>query len=281
MIDVLLFDDRFVRHVAEQRNLLAEIFVQWKFAAADQDVGGDADFPQLRHRLLGRFGFEFSGGLDEGHIRDVNEQGVARSYFESELPDRFQKRQSFNVAGCSSDLGDDNIGFGLFGDLADSTLNFIRDVRNDLDCFAQVIAFAFLFQDALIDLAAGQVVEPGEFGASEPFIMTEIQIGFGSIVQDIHFAMLIGTHGAGIDVQIRIKLLQSDLQTAVLQKCSQSGGREAFAEGANDATRDKNIFHSNAGLLARSSLQGKQLHAPSDGWERAFSTRATSSGTST
>jgi hypothetical protein len=40
--------------------------------------------------------------------------------------------------------------------------------------------------------------------------VTEIEVGFRPVVGDKHFAVLIRAHGARIDIQIRIELLQPD-----------------------------------------------------------------------
>jgi len=41
--------------------------------------------------------------------------------------------------------------------------------------------------------------------------------------------MLIGTHRSGIDVQVRIELLDGNLQPSRLQDAPESGGRDSFA----------------------------------------------------
>ena len=64
--------------------------------------------------------------------------------FEDELADRFQKRQTFDVAGGAADFRDDDVGLGLVGKLADPVFDFVGDVRNDLHGVAEVIAAAFL-----------------------------------------------------------------------------------------------------------------------------------------
>ena len=78
------------------------------------------DLAQLRHALLRRFRFQFAGRFDVRHERDVHVHHVLRADFENELPDRFEKRQAFDVAGRSADLGDDDVVFALVGNLANA-----------------------------------------------------------------------------------------------------------------------------------------------------------------
>ena len=91
--------------------------------------------------------------------------------------------------------------------------------------------------------------------------MAQIEVGLGAVVCDVDFAVLKGAHGAGVDVEVRIKLGECNLQPALFQQGADRSGCEAFAEGTDDAASDKNVFHI---------------------WSRKiFSTRCTSAGVST
>ena len=78
--------------------------------AADQDVGLDADLPQLRRRecCVGLV-FELAGRLQVGDQRQVDVQAVLLADVEGELADRFQERQALDVADRAADLGDDHV----------------------------------------------------------------------------------------------------------------------------------------------------------------------------
>ena len=41
--------------------------------------------------------------------------------------------------------------------------------------------------------------------------MTQIEVGFGAVVGDEHFAVLIRAHRARVDIDVRVKLLRSHL----------------------------------------------------------------------
>ena len=72
------------------------------------------------------------------HVHDI-----LRPNFENELPNCFEKWQTFDVASGAADLCDDDIVFALVGELANAIFNYIRDVRNHLNGFAQIISAAF------------------------------------------------------------------------------------------------------------------------------------------
>ena len=91
---------------------------------------------------------------------------------------------------------------------------------NYLNGLAEVISSSLLSNHRFINLAAGQVIKAGKFPRGKSLIMTKIQVGLGSIIQNINFPMLEGAHRAGVYIEVGIKLLDSSGQSALLQKCS-------------------------------------------------------------
>src|SRR5258708_16213915 len=137
----------------------------------------------------------------------MEENRVAVADFERKFTNRFEERQTLDVAGSAADFCNDDVGFGLFAKNMDSVLDFVRNVRDDLDRFSQVLSFALIVQNGLVHLSAGEVIEPREFAIGESLVMAKVQVGFGSIIEDINLAVLIGVHRAWIDVEIGVKLL--------------------------------------------------------------------------
>ena len=125
----------------------------------------------------------------------------------------------------------------------DAVLDFVGDVGDHLDGFAEVFAFALVVEHGLINLAAGEVVEPGELDVGEPLVMAQVQVGLRAVVQHINLAVLVGVHGAGVHVEVRVELLQRDLEAAVFQQGAQRGGRQALAQRTHHAAGDKYEFH--------------------------------------
>ena len=116
-------------------------------------------------------------------------------------------------------------------------------MRDDLHGLAEVFALAFLVEDVLIDLSAGEVVVAGEVGVGETFVMAEVEVSLGAVVEHIDLAVLERAHGARIDVEVRVEFLQCDLQSARLQQRSKGRRCESFAQGTDHTTGDKNVFH--------------------------------------
>src|ERR1700760_3438697 len=76
----------------------------------------------------------------------------------------------------------------------------------------------------------------------ETLVMPQVEVGFSAIVGDEHLAMLKGAHGAGIDVEIRIKFLQRYGKTAAFEQTANGSGGDAFSERGNDAACNENEF---------------------------------------
>jgi hypothetical protein len=50
--------------------------------------------------------------------------------------------------------------------------------------------------------------------------VTQVQVGLGAIVGDVHLAVLIRAHRARVDVDVRVELLQRDAVAVVFQQPS-------------------------------------------------------------
>ena len=209
MLDVALFDYGAEFDVAEHREFLAHIVGHRLFGAADQDVGLYADFAQFCDALLGGLCFEFARSLQIRQEGDVDKEDVFLADFERELAQGFQEGEAFDVADGTADFGDEDV--DVFAGSVHTVFNLVRDVGNDLNGFAEVIAAAFLLEDVFVDLPRSEVVETAEFAVGEAFVVPQVEVGFGAVVENVDFAVLEGAHCPGVDVQIGVEFLDSDL----------------------------------------------------------------------
>ena len=91
-------------------------------------------------------------------------------------------------------------------------LDFIGDVRNDLDRSTQVVTTALFTQHVFIHTTSGEVIPLCHACSNEPFVMTQIQIRFSAIIGDKDFTVLKRTHGAWINIDIRVQFQHGDLE---------------------------------------------------------------------
>ncbi len=136
----------------------------------------------------------------------MDEHGVAGAGLEPELPDRLEERERFDVAHGPPDL--DDLDVDSIGDAADGFLDLVGDVGDHLDRPAEVVAAAFTGDDLFVDLAAGEIVIARADGRGKPLVVSQIEIGFDSVLRHVNLPMLERAHRPRVDIQVRIELLQ-------------------------------------------------------------------------
>ena len=60
--------------------------------------------------------------------------------------------------------------------------------------------------------------------------MAKVEVGLGTVFGDVDLAVLVGTHRAGVNVDVGVELLRGDLQPARLQKAAKRRGSYALAK---------------------------------------------------
>ena len=84
-------------------------------------------------------------------------------------------------------------------------------MRNNLNGLAEVVTTALFFDHALVDAARRDVVGTGGLDACKPLVMTEVEVSFLSVHCNITFSVLVGVERTRIDVDVRIKFLDSNI----------------------------------------------------------------------
>ena len=197
--------------IAEHRDFGAVVLTEFMFGAANDDVGLNSDFTKFGYRLLGRFGFDLSGCANERKKSYVDEADVCPANFLGELAEGFEEKVSFDVSYSATNFGNDDIGVGIFiSGLLEAVLNFISDVRDELYRRAEILSFALIFDDIFEDLARTQAVGLGKGAVGKSLVVSQVKIGFSSVVENVDLAVLVGRHCAGIDIEIRIEFLEED-----------------------------------------------------------------------
>src|SRR5699024_2646728 len=109
------------------------------------------------------------------------------------------------------------------------------DVGDDLHGLAQISAGPLLVEHVPVDLAGGEVGILVEVFVDEALIVAQIQVGLGAVLGNEHLAVLIGTHGTRVHVDIGVQLLGGHLQSPAFEEPAQGGGGNAFAKAAYHA----------------------------------------------
>ena len=137
------------------------------------------------------------------------------SLLHAHLADGLEKRQRLDITHGAADLHHADV--RIPRPQADGGLDLVGDVGDDLHRPPQVVATALFADDALVDLAGGEIVVAAHGGAHETLVVAEVEVGLGPILGDEHLAVLKRAHGARIHIDIGIQLDHGDLQATRFQ----------------------------------------------------------------
>lgn len=149
-----------------------------------------------------------------------------RGHFPLKLADGLDEGLPLDIADRSADLCDDHV--YVLPDAVYFFLDLVRDVRYDLHGAAVVAAIALAPEDAEVHLPGGDGGIAGEVFIDKALVVAQVEVGFRAILGDEDFAVLIGVHGAGVDVEIGVEFLDGHRIAARLQKPAQRGGGDAL-----------------------------------------------------
>ena len=187
-------------------------------------------------------------------------QGVSGAHLMPHLADGLDKGLALDISDGPTDLGDHNVGFRLAAHVVDKALDLVGDVGDSLHGASKIRAPALLGDDVGVDLSGGQIGILVQILVDEAFIVTQVKICLGAVLGNIDLAVLVGTHGAGVHIDIGIQLLSRYLQPPSLQQPPQRGCRNALSQSGYNAACYENILchvlPSHGNLKRKSVRQG-------------------------
>ena len=245
-----VLDDSFRLHVAEHGNLVLHLLGDRLLRAADEDVRLDADGAQLLDAVLRRLRLELASCRDVRQERDMDVERIVRADFLLDLADGLEERLALDIADRTADLRDDDISAVCLRHVVDLLLDLVRDVRDDLHGMTLILTVTLLVQNGPVHLTGGDIAPVIQGLVDEALVVTEVEVGLRTIIRDKDLAVLVRTHRARIDVDIRIEFLDRDLDSPALEETAERCGRDALAQGRNNATGNENILcHGTASCL--------------------------------
>src|SRR5215207_1606314 len=111
-----------------------------------------------------------------------------------------------------------------------------------LDGTTQVVTASLLVEHIIIDLSAGNIAETAEIFIYKALVMAEVQIGLRTILCNEDFPMLVGGHGAGVNIQIGVELHGSNTDTTRLENSPNGRNGDTLTQSREYATCDKDIL---------------------------------------
>ena len=195
-------------NVTEVRNFRFHFLLERAIGSAQQNIRLNSEAGQFLNAMLRWFRFDLGGGADERHQRDMRVDDILFAEVPSKLADRFEERQTLDIAYGAADFDDQNI--ATLGREQDTPFDLVGDMRNYLDRRAEIIAASLLLNHGVVDLSGGAVVAFAHPGFDEALVMPEIEVGFRTVIGDENFAVLQRAHGAGIDVDVGVHFQERD-----------------------------------------------------------------------
>ena len=216
--------------------------------------------------MLRRLRLQLARRFQVRHKRKMNKRAVLATDVERKLANRFQEWQAFNIADRAADFRNDYVDVRTF-QLLNAVFNLVGNVRNDLNRLTEIAACALFVDNALINLARRPVAVARKGRMSKPLVVTQVEVGFAAVVQNVHFAMLVRAHCAGVDVDIGVELLHANGKTAILKKHANRRAGQTFAKRTDHASSNKQMFR-HCTLFSCSNSPRKTTHAQKNSFER-------------
>ena len=231
-----------------------------------------------RSRTLCWVGLVFSSpsGADVGDEREVHVHRVLAPHVLAELTDGLEEGQALDVADRAANLHEHDV--HVAAHRADAVLDLVGDMGNDLNGPAQVIAAPLLLEHRHVDLAGRPVVVARRRHAGEALVVAQVEVGLRAVVGHVHFAVLIRAHGARVDVDVWVELLQRHLVAMALEQRADRRGGQALAQRRDDAAGDEDVpggssalFHGSQVLVAasmrwRTCARSSAVSTPTESW---------------
>ncbi len=200
-------------HITEQGDLFAKLRRELLFRPANDDVRMHALRLQLLDGVLRGLGFELFGGLQIGNQGKMDAQEVLLR---------------FHIAHRAAHFGDNDVIVPSLPQQEHPALDFVRNVRNNLDGLSQVSPLPFLGDDGVVDSARGDIIGLRGVNAQKTFIVAQVQVRLGAVLRHVAFPVLVRIQRSGVYIQIGVEFLDGDAKASCLQQFGQRGRDDSF-----------------------------------------------------
>jgi len=231
---------RFLADIAKLGNFAGEFPFHRIVAAGKDHIRHDTHRAQFTDGMLGGFGFRLVCGAQVREPGDVHKSGIFAPKVIAQFPNGFEERLTFDIPDRSADFDQGDIRFSGAGQHVYPPLDLVGNMRNDLDCAAEVIPAAFAVDHFLVDLPGRDGAGLFEVEIAEAFIVPQVQVGLRAIIQHKNFTVLVGAQCAGIHIEVRVQLLDSDLKAPGFEQPANRSGSDSLAHRGNHTPSKEN-----------------------------------------
>jgi hypothetical protein len=149
------------------------------------------------------------------------------------------------MADTPADLGDHDVHGTVAGRVrhrADTLLDLVRDVRDHLDRVAEVLPAALPRDHPAVHLAGGHVRRPAQVGVEEALVVTDVEVGLGTVLGHEDLTVLERVHRPRVHVEVGVELLHHDAQAPRGQQVAEARGGQPLAQRGSDASGDEDVL---------------------------------------
>ncbi len=132
----------------------------------------------------------------------MHKQRPGCTQLQLELPNSLKKWLTLNIARSTANFYHRHI--SAISTLNDPAFDFIGDVRNHLHRATQIVTAALFTQHSVVNSPGGEVITLRHGRSGKALVVSQIQIGLGTIIGHEHLAVLERAHRTGIKVYVGV-----------------------------------------------------------------------------
>jgi len=192
--------------------------------------------------MLCGFSFHFTSSFKVWKKRCVDVHNIISTNICFHLTKGFKEWKTFNITNCTTNFCDDNVRISCCRGTFDFFFQSVCDVWNNLDSCTKIFTFTFFTKNFAINFTSCYVRIFVKVDVNKTFIVTKVKVSFSTIVCHVNFTVLIGAHCTWVNVNIRVKFLDSYFKTAIFQKTTKTCSHDSLTDRRNNTTSNKNIL---------------------------------------
>ena len=166
--------------------------------------------------MLCRLRLEFTGRLDIRYICEMYVECIASTNLVAKLSACLKEGKRLDITNRTADFTDDDVVLAI--KCTHPTLDFVGDVRYNLDCLAKVFTLTLPHDYVIVDLTRRRRICTRHIDVEEALVMAKIKVCFGTIIGNEYLTMLVGIHRAGVDVDVGVELLNRDREATLTEQ---------------------------------------------------------------
>ena len=200
----------FCRQVAEKGDLVLHSEIKGILGTAYNDIRLDSHSLKFLYACLGGLGFHLLRSPEIGNESYVDQNDILAPFLMLKLADGFQKRLAFDIAHSTPHFDDGDLSILRCRIAVKTALDLIGDMRDDLHGSASEISPAFFLKYGPVDLSRSYIRVLCQAFVDETLVMPKVKIRLSSVIGYEHLPVLNRIHGAGVNIDVRVKLLHCD-----------------------------------------------------------------------